>query len=198
MNRADSARLAAVASLVVVLVGCGEGIPESTDLPRAPRAGQASVDGTMTAALDGKQRTWYITSGDVDGQTTSQSRWESIGTNSIAVTLFGHTSPGSLVGSQEAVMIDFTIWNPDEEPRAAGSDITFVSGSLTKNHNSGAGGTSFVEVTSVAIEAKRLNLVGSFHGTLVFRNWTGGTSPADPGPVSLENGRIDASILRAQ
>lgn len=199
MKRYASARLIIGVTLVAALAACGRGAPDSSDRPSAGGGGQAGVEGTLSATLNGEQRTWYITSATVDGRVVSQSDWESAGADGAIVTLFGHASATTFTSSREALMLEFTIWNLQDAPSAAGSDITFLSEGLSRNHNSGAGGASSVELTSVEVNGNRLNVTGSFQGELVFQDWTGGTSTAagGPAPVSLENGRFEASILNS-
>jgi len=186
MNRPirDLLRAAGIATL---LAACGS--DEAADTESGGSANDVRQDGTITAILDGEPHTWYVTSRRHNGELFSQSDWHDFGTGA-SVSLWGHASPDSVMGSQGALSIGFIALTRGDTVSINDPELSYMGGGLTDAHTSGNGGTASIRIDSFAVDGDELSLSGSFSGTLPYHR-SGGEQKDT---VQLEDGRIEAVI----
>lgn len=167
--------------------------------PPVSAADAAAADGTITATLNGVTSTWYVTSDTLQGEYVSQSDWTRFGAaGPISVTLFGHTTPTSVLSSTHALMIDITT-SADGAGKPVGSPgLTFLSESLMNHHTSDVGDDVTIELDRLELDGDTMRLSGSFAGVLGFRSMRG-AEPADGvSEIVVTDGSFSATIREQQ
>lgn len=159
----------------------------ATLLLAAPAIAQNSIGetvtvGEITATLDGAERTWFLTEAEItsDGATEIMSQSDFSGDASWAdVSLFGHTTPDTIMNSTEGLAISFASSGPGE---ADGVEIRFLTEGMFKGYVAEGENGARVTVDSLAAEGEGLRISGTFAATLGYSDTSGG-------PVDMTNTR---------
>ena len=182
-------------SLFVFMASCGEEEGSDATNASAPATNpNITMDGTITAMLDGEERTWYVTSGTMQGQFVSQSDFRDMGMIGTSVTILGHATSNTVIGSKEAIIMTFTVHNKDSAPRVERPEIAYLSGGMMKRHTTDDGGAAELTVTSASVDGELLNIAGTFSGSLVYSTFDG--SPPENGKqtMTLSDGTFDVKV----
>ena len=167
--------------------------------PPVSAADAAAADGTITATFNGVERTWYITSDTLQGQYVSQSDWSRFGdVGPVHVTLFGHTTPTTVLSSREALMIDFSAWADNAERPLESTGVTYLSEGLTNHHTSDVGDDITIALDSLVFDGDTMQLSGTFSGTLGFRSMSGAEPSDGVSEIAVTDGRFSATIREQQ
>ena len=196
-------------SLFLALAACGEdeiaggeaqdsaaSTADNSATAQKPSSGPAvRTDGTIEAVLDGEQRTWYITSGEHEGQQKSQSGWESQGSTGAMVTLLGHTSAQSTFGTKQAIIVGFTLYGIGGNVSVESPEVTYLKGGFSDSYATNMQGDASVTVTSAEIDGDILKVSGSFRGSMSPQ--AGGKTMQEGGKtiVSATNGTFEAQVI---
>ncbi len=189
----QSMRAIVVFFLSTALWGCDSG-------PPAPAAGGVpsvrSVDGVIEGTLDGEPRKWHITSGELNGEQTSQSSWDSYG-GVNQITLFGHTSPDTLISGEEALVITITTSSLDATAEVFDAEVAYLSGGMMQGYGSNEeGGFVRLVTDSLRSEGESLQLSGHFEARMSFRALGSSDDAPDRQTRSITGGRFEASVRK--
>jgi hypothetical protein len=171
--------------------GCGNGEPSD------PAAGEGAIgadaaDGAITATLNGEAHSWYVTSSTRGGQHISQSDWSGAVPARVNVSLFGHTRPDTTMGSNQALMLSFTVLDAEGALNVVEPEITYLSGGMTQAHQSGE--EVSVELADLSFEGETMSIAGTFAGVLD----AGGAVEGGAEPIRVENGEFEATVSKLQ
>lgn len=183
---------AAGALWLLVAAGCGNGGSSDGSDQADAGIGADAADGSISATLGGEQRSWYVTSSTMGGQHVSQSDWSGAAPARVNVSLFGHTRPDTTMGSNQALMLSFTVLDAEGAVNVVEPEITYLSGGMTQAHQSGE--EVSVEVANVSFEGETMTIAGTFSGVLDAGQAVAGGAE----PMRVENGEFEATISELQ
>lgn len=182
-------------ALIGVLAGCLAGCGSGGEAALGNSAEDA--DGTLTASIGDEERIWYITSSSMMGQYVSQSDWSEPLSGRISVSLMGHASPDTVMDTEGALMLSFTVRSPTGDAEVIEPELNYLVGGMTEAFSSSEDGSASVSVDSISVDGETLKVSGAFEGTLNFRSM-GGAAPPATESVKLQGGRFEAEVRHVQ
>lgn len=181
--------------------GAGDASPEASlpgDTEAAAEAAMAEEpaamaekgDGTLTATINGEERTWYTTHSETGGTFTSQSDWSGVAPF-LSVHIMGHGSPDTTLDTNGALSLGFRLKDTGSLPGIQDAELALMTDSFQDRYTAQKGGSVNVSVDSATFDGNWLHLEGRFSGTLGFE---GEGAPDGAEKVKVEGGRFDVHI----
>lgn len=187
------------AAFAMVLAACG------ADAGSADNGGQSSASrapssvevlGKITAALNGEQRTWYVTREYKAGRWISESDQNFRGTGTVFLS--GHVSNDSATNPIDLLMITASVNTSGDGPTVQTAKIVFAGQELWKGrYSSEYGGEAVVTFDTISNSGGETRLKGAFSGKLPYKD-NSSAYPDVSNVVTLERGEFDVNLILSE
>lgn len=119
------------------------------------------VTGSITATLTGEERVWFITA----MKDKSSSHWSEMGplTN---VNIWGHATDDSIMGSKDALIIQFSLMNGEVFPDTL--SVMFSDSSVPGNYYASDADMTGLNLSRIKDNDGQLTLNGAFSATMAY------------------------------
>lgn len=175
-------RVLLIATLLGLGASCSGEKPGGASAEEAPQASNASsnalsrarmasgeyvsVDGEVTAEVNGAKRTWYVTHKDQDGAIDSRSFWMNSAAQSASISIIAHlTHTTNLLGKGE-IRISFIAPNVNEPGEGWTPKLGYYPAGLNSDWTSENDGAAEVNVLGIEQKGDTLKVTGTFSGVI--------------------------------
>jgi hypothetical protein len=187
------------AAFAMVLAACGTdaGSADNVGKAAAPTASSSvEVLGEITAALNGEQRTWYVTREYKAGRWITESDQSFLGTGTVFFS--GHVSKDNATNPIDLLVITASVNDSGDGATVQSAKIMFAGQELWKGrYGSEYGGEAVVTFDTISNSGGETRLRGRFSGKLPYKD----NSSADPDVsniVTLEKGEFDVNLILSE
>lgn len=146
-------------------------------------AAAQEITGTVTATIDGEERTWFGTA--EDGM--SQSDWSG-DERYASVSIFAHPGPDTTLQARDALMIGFEMMASADAREVSLPEIVWMIGGMSDAYVADEDTGATIDLDSVTVEDDTLRISGSFAGEMV--------RSTDKGDTRAIEGRFEAVLQK--
>lgn len=165
----------------------------ATETNQADQADAKGADGTITATLNGEQRTWYIVRKEMGGEMHSQSESASWANSGRVITLFGHTSANSMAAT-DGLMLELNLVVMENTATVSSADIKYLRGEDRDMYVTRGPVTDGIDLASHKQEGDKVTVSGTFEATL---EQNASEKKEGPATIAIKNGQFNATVYKA-